>query len=146
MKNVFLVSVKVLLVGWSFFYLFVAGLGFLYGASSGMALLRPGLWISFSYGFGCLFSIYCVLSCVLPFFRWKMLLFSGIVMQILAFYCIYWSYHFKLPINYQYALDVLNIELFCLSIFLILWWLHFIAVFINQSEPKATLADVIARQ
>ena len=138
MKKSLLILAKLLLIGWSSLYFFAGAWGLLYVASA-VGLTRPELWINFTYGYGCIFSIYCILCCLLPF-RQKPLLISGIVMQIIAVFCIVWSYrHFYVPKD-------VNPELSFFGIFLVLWWLHFLALVTWQSAKSIGKAGIMASE
>jgi hypothetical protein len=129
-KKVFLALSKVLLVGWSLLYLLGQLWGLLYVSGNLRGLLRTELWINFAYGFGCLFSIYCIFSCF-GLLRWKNLLVSGILMHILAILSIVWIYKYYYP-------EQLTTDIYSLSIFAFLWFLHFIAQFIYETKIKFT--------
>jgi hypothetical protein len=125
----FLILTKIMLGGWGLLFLIGSGWGLLYSAATFKGLFtRPELWINLGLGFGSLFSIYCVLSS-LNVFRRKILLASGILMQIAAILCVIWSYNYyypKLPDNSRF----LTTDFYLFGIFAVLWWLHFVAVFI----------------
>ncbi len=128
MIKVFLISAKLLLVGWSLVFFLVAGWGYLYFAATARGMLRPELLLSFGGGFGALFAVYCIVA-ALGVFKLKALLISGIIMHFVALYCIYW-------ISDNYYPEDLNSNLRYFGIFTSLWMIHFLSQAIYERSEQ----------
>ena len=127
-KTLLLILGKILLFGWSVLYFSAAGWGFMYVAATARGLLRPDLWLNFSYGMGCIFAIYCALVS-LNVFKGRSLLISGVVMHFLAVLSIVSHSEYYDPTG-------LNDHLSFLGIFSALWCIHFAAQFPYQSNAE----------
>jgi hypothetical protein len=90
---------------------------------------RLEVWTTFLYGFGCIFSAYCFLSC-LGILRSKALLFSGILMHLLAVMSLIWGDKYNDSRLFQWSA-------YLLSIYAVLWWLHFVSQSIYRKETNS---------
>jgi hypothetical protein len=87
---------------------------------------RPEVWTNFDWGFGCIFSAYCFFSC-LGILKSKPLLFSGILMHLLAIMSLIWGDKYNDTRAFQ-------LGVYLLSVYAVLWCLHFIAQSIYRKE------------
>jgi hypothetical protein len=117
MSKVILLVTKILLASWSIFLLAFQVRGFAYVTQRASNLLRLDLWANFSYGFGMLFSIFCILSCF-NLFKGRGLLICGILVQLLALISIFSG-------DKQYDTRGIMLNLALLFVYSLLWWLHF---------------------
>jgi hypothetical protein len=135
LKFSFLILSKILLGGWSIVLFYLHFIGFAFATQNIRNLLKPEVWTSFGYGFGCIFAAYCFFS-TLGILKSKALLFSGILMHFLAVTSLFWGDKYNNSEGLQF-------NAYLLGIYTLLWWLHFALTYRYYLPSGATtLQDI----